>query len=60
MATHTSMLAWRIPVNRGAWQAAVHRVEKSWTQLSNYSQGTETSYLDPRLLIKILCSMYYC
>ena len=23
------------PTNRGAWQATVHRVSKSWTQLSN-------------------------
>ena len=23
MATHSSILAWRIPMNRGAWQAAV-------------------------------------
>ena len=26
MATHSSILAWRIPVDRGAWWAAVHRV----------------------------------
>ena len=31
MATHSSILAWRIPKDRGAWQAAVHRVAKSWT-----------------------------
>ena len=35
MATHFRILAWRIPVDRGAWQAAVHRVAKSWTQLSD-------------------------
>ena len=29
MATHSSILAWRIPMDRGAWQAAVHRVAKS-------------------------------
>ena len=23
MATHSSILAWRIPMNRGAWQATV-------------------------------------
>ena len=27
-ATHSSILAWRIPVDRGAWQATVHGVEK--------------------------------
>ena len=28
MATHSSILAWRIPVDRAAWQAIVHRVTK--------------------------------
>ena len=31
MATHSSILAWRIPMDRGAWQATVHGVAKSWT-----------------------------
>ena len=35
MATHSSILAWRIPMDRRAWQAAVHEVAKSQTQLSN-------------------------
>ena len=29
MATHSSILAWRIPKDRGAWQATVHMVAKS-------------------------------
>ena len=33
MATHSSILAWKSPMDRGAWQAAVHRVAKSWTGL---------------------------
>ena len=33
MATHPSILAWRIPVDKGAWPATVHRVLKSRTQL---------------------------
>ena len=28
MATHSSILAWRIPMDRGAWQAAVHGIAK--------------------------------
>ena len=28
MATYSSILAWRIPMDRGAWQAAVHSVTK--------------------------------
>ena len=35
MATHSSILAWRIPMDRGAWWARAHGVSKSWTQLSN-------------------------
>ena len=28
MTTHSSILAWRIPMDRGAWWATVHRVSK--------------------------------
>ena len=35
MSTHCSILAWRSFMDRGVWRAAVHGVEKSWTQLSN-------------------------
>ena len=35
MTTHSSILAWRIPMDRGAWWATVHGVTKSWTRLSN-------------------------
>ena len=35
MATRSRILAWRIPMDRGAWWATVHGVAKSWTQLSN-------------------------
>ena len=35
MATHSSTLAWRIPMDRGAWWAEVLRVAKSWTGLSD-------------------------
>ena len=35
MATHSSILAWRIPMDRGAWLATVRGVAKSQTQLSN-------------------------
>ena len=31
MATHFSTLAWRIPMDRGAWWATVHGVTKRWT-----------------------------
>ena len=35
MATHSRILAWRIPMDSGAWRAAVHGVAKSQTQLSD-------------------------
>ena len=35
MAVHISILAWRIPMDRGAWRATVHRVAKSQTRLSD-------------------------
>ena len=33
--THSTILAWRILKDRGAWWAAVHGVTKSWTLLSD-------------------------
>ena len=30
-ATHCSILAWRIPMDRGAWQATVHGIAKNQT-----------------------------
>ena len=33
MATHSSILAWRVPMDRGAWWATVHNIAKSWTRL---------------------------
>ena len=37
MATHSSILAWRIPMDRGAWWTTVHGVTKSRTQLSKWA-----------------------
>ena len=31
MATHSSILAWRMPMDRGVWWATVHGVTKSQT-----------------------------
>ena len=35
MATRSSILAWRISMERGAWRATVHGVTGSQTQLIN-------------------------
>ena len=36
MATHSSILAWKIPTDRGAWQVEVHEVAKSQTWLNDF------------------------
>ena len=33
MATHSSILAWRIPKDKGGWEPTIHGVAKSRTQL---------------------------
>ena len=35
MAMHSCIVAWRIPMDRGAWRATSMGVTKSWAQLSN-------------------------
>ena len=46
MGAHTSVLAWRISMDRGAWQASVHGVAKSHTSLSDYAHwGTNNHML---------------
>ena len=41
MATHSSILAWRIPTDRGAWQATVHGCKEldMSERLSTHSEG---------------------
>ena len=36
IATHSSILAWQIPIDRGAWWAKVHGVAKSQAWLNNW------------------------
>ena len=35
MATHSSILSWRIPMDRGAWQATVHWITRVGQDLVN-------------------------
>ena len=37
MATHSSILAWSIPMDRGDWWATVHGGAKSRTQLNDFT-----------------------
>ena len=43
MATHSSVLAWRIP-GTGAWWAAVYGVAQSWKRLKRLSSSSSSSY----------------
>ena len=43
VATHSSILAWRTPMDRGAWRATVHEVTQSWTWLSDWAGATRAS-----------------
>ena len=46
MATHSSVLAWRIPGTRGAWWAAVYGVAQSRTQLKRLSSSSSSSAME--------------
>ena len=43
MVTHSSILAWRILTERGAWWTTVHKVAMSQTQLKRFSTHTHTT-----------------
>ena len=62
--THCSILAWRIPMDRGAWQAKVHGVTESdtmqWlstTQQQPGEQGSETWGMEESRVALILCGV---
>ena len=44
-ATHSSILAWRLPMDRGAWGATVHGVAKSQTGLSTHTHTEGLSFI---------------
>ena len=45
MATHSSILAWRIPMDRGVWWATVQGVTKSRTRLSDEAHHIQYSIM---------------
>ena len=53
MATHSSILARRIPRDRGTWQATVHGVAKSQTRLSNFT-FTFTTHIRASLIAQLV------
>ena len=46
MATYSSILAWRIPMDRRAWWATVHGVTKSQTRLIDSAQHSTIIVID--------------
>ena len=55
ITNHASIPVWRIPMYRGAWQAAVHGVAKSQTRLSNEAQH---STHDPVTVFLIVLGLF--
>ena len=53
MTTHSSILAWRIPMDREDWRVTVHRVTKSRTQLNNQKTTTTNMYF-------LLMQVFWC
>ena len=43
MVTHSRILAWRIPMDEGAWRTIVHRVTESDTTKQLRTAGLEIS-----------------
>ena len=57
IVTHSNILAWRIPMDRGAWQATVHGVaELDTTEWLSSSRGSKLSSLDLYFVISV-CSL---
>ena len=47
MATHYSILSWRIPMDRGAWRATVHTV--FCNKVSDVTEATDHGHKPVRL-----------
>ena len=58
MATHSRILAWRT-MDRGAWQATVHRVAKSEACLKRLSTASNL-IAQPQMALWLCSSCYPC
>ena len=54
MATHSSVLAWRIPGT--GWWAAISGIAQSWTRLKRLSGGSSSPFLVAPM-VKLLSAM---
>ena len=52
MATHTSILAWRIPWT-GTWQATVHGVARVRRDFATRERERECVYVNPKLPVSL-------
>ena len=57
IATHSSILAWKSPMDRGVWQAIVLDITTSWTQFSNWTT-TNCTFTSSSISISLLFKFY--
>ena len=60
MATLSSILAWRIPMDRGAWQAIVHGAAKSQTRLNTAELDSSTQGKRPPHIFSLSSGTQFC
>ena len=64
MATHSSILAWRIPMDRGSWWATIHGVAKKvsdtteWPSTSTYTHTTCMDVIYMYIIYREVCFHY--
>ena len=47
MVTHSSILAWKNSIDRGAWRVTAHGVAKSQTQLNTHNNNNLSVFIYP-------------
>ena len=60
MATHTSILAWRIPIDREAWQTTVHAVTEAGMIETRHSTAAQNYKLLDKNIGIDLCDLGLC
>ena len=58
MATHSSILAWRVPMDRGAWWARVHGVAKSLNKTEQLGTAQTPFHVEDSDLVEGWCSQH--
>ena len=60
IATHSSILAWKTPMDRGARRSTVHGIAKSWTWLGDSAHALTLSKASFYLKSQLLVETYFC